>query len=189
MSAIVTYIKVEHIRLETGEVLILDGVIFLIESVERLIYSEEIDLAADASGAVTNLTPGLLPEDDEVYHLEFMGISHEYYDDARDKQVFPSGAVFRISYPRGDPRFTPHGVGIPLDENLASRLDPFRIDLWVKPSTFPALNVDNILNQAITFKVWFYGWKYRTKVMTRTDLDSARARGVKVLEIERYVSK
>jgi len=189
LSAIVTYIKVEHIRLETGEVLILDGVIFLIESVERLIYAEEIDIATAARGAATNLQPGLMPEDDEIYHCEFMGISHEFFDANSAKQVFPSGALFRIAYPRGDPRYTPHGVGIPLDENLASRLDPFRVDLWIKPSTFPAIVFDNSLNQAITVMVWFYGWKYRTKVMSRTDLDSARARGVKVLEIERYVSK
>lgn len=188
MSAIPTYIKVEHVRLETGEVLILDGVIYLIESVERLIYGEHIDLAANARGTTTNIQPGLLPEDDEVYHCEYIGISHEFYENAV-KFVYPSGTIFRISYPRGDPRYTPHGVSIPLDENLASRLDPFRVDLWIKPATYPSIIADNTLAQAITYKVWFYGWKYRTKVMTRADLDSARARGVKVLEVERYVSK
>ena len=51
MSAVPTYLKVEHIRLEAGEVLILDGVIYLIESVERMIYAEVIPLAANARAA------------------------------------------------------------------------------------------------------------------------------------------
>ena len=188
MSAISTYIKLEHIRVEAGEILILDGIIYMIESVERLIYSEEIELAANARGAVTVFS-NLRPEDDEVYHMEYVGISHEFYENAI-KYVYPSGTIFRIAYPRGDPRFTPHGLSIPIDENLASRLDPFRVDLWVKPATEPTITADNTLvDQAIHFMIWWYGWKYRTKVITKADLDAARGRGVKVLEIERYVSK
>ena len=187
MSAIVTYLKVEHIRLEAGEVLILDGVMYLIEAVERLIYSENIAITA-SQRALTTVITNLRPEDDEVYHCEYLGISHEFYEGAV-KFVFPSGTIFRIAYPRGDPRYTPHGIAIELDENLASRLDPWRVDLWIKPATEPAIISDNTLAQEIHFKVWFYGWKYRTKVITKADLDAARGRGVKVLEIERYVSK
>lgn len=187
MSAIATYLKVEHIRLEAGEILILDGIIYLIESVERLIYDERIALAAAARGAATTIT-NLRPEDDEVYHCEYIGISHEFFHNAA-KAVYPSGTIFRLAYPRGDPRFTPHGLSVPLDENVASRLDPFRVDLWIKPATEPAITADNTLAQAIFFKVWFYGWKYRTKVITKPDLDAARGRGTKVLEVERYVSK
>lgn len=187
MSAIPTYIKVEHIRLEAGEILILDGVIYLIESVERLIYDELVTHTASQAGLVTTFL-NLRPEDDEVYHCEYIGISHEYYDN-RVKAVYPSGIIFRVAYPRGDPRYTPHGLSVPLDENLASRLDPWRIDLWIKPATEPAITSDNTLAQAVICKFWFYGWKYRTKVITKADLDAARGRGVKVLEIERYVSK
>lgn len=187
MSAIPTYLKIEHVRLETGEILILDGVIYLIESVERLIYNEDIALGASARGTATTIT-NLRPEDDEVYHCEYIGISHEYYDNAV-KFVFPSGTIFSIAYPRGDPRYTPHGLSVPLDENVASRLDPFRVDLWIKPATEPSISADNTLAQAIHYKVWFYGWKYRTKVITKADLDAARGRNVKVLEVERYVSK
>lgn len=188
MSALPSYIEVEHIRLEAGEILVLDGVIYLIESVERLIYGEEIELDADAIGVSTRFA-NLRPEDDEVYHCEYVGISHEFYDDNLDKQVYPSGAIFRVAYPRGDARFTPHGLSIRLDENVASRLNPFRVDLWVKPATEPYLVSDNTLPQEVHFKCWWYGWKYRTKVITKPDLDAARGRGVKVLEIERYVSK
>ena len=187
MSAVPTYLKVEHIRLEAGEILILDGIIYLIESVERLIYNEVIALTANARATATTIT-NLRPEDDEVYHCEYIGITHEYYANAV-KAVFPSGTIFRIHYPRGDPRFTPHGLSMPLDENQASRVDPFRVDLWVKPSTEPAIIADNTLAQAINYQVWFFGWKYRTKIITKADLDSARGRNVKVLEVERYVSK
>lgn len=187
MSAIVTYLKVEHIRLEAGEILILDGMIYLIESVERLYYGEHIAMTANQA-ALTTVITNLRPEDDEVYHCEYIGISHEYYE-GQNKFVFPSGAIFRVAYPRGDQRYTPHGLGINLDENIASRLDPWRVDLWIKPSTEPAIISDNTLAMALTFKVWFYGWKYRTKAITKTDLTAARGRGVKVLEIERYVSK
>jgi len=187
LSAISTIIKVDHIRLEAGEILLLDGVIFLIESVERLVYGEHIKMTANQRSVTTVIT-NLRPEDDEVYQCEYIGISHEFYEGAV-KYVYPSGTIFRIAYPRGDPRYTPHGISIMLDENLASRLDPFRVDLWVKPATEPVITSDNTLAQAITFKVWFYGWKYRTKVLTKADLDAARGRGVKVLEIERYVSK
>ena len=188
MSAIATYLKVEHIRLEAGEILTLDGVTYLIESVERLIYEELIALTASQVGAIAVIA-NLRPEDDEVYQCEYIGISHEYYDANNVKRVFPSGALFRVAYPRGDPRYTPHGVSVPLDENLASRLDPFRVDLWIKPATEPVITSDNTLPQAICFKVWFYGWKYRTKVITKADLDAARGRSVKVLDVERYVSK
>lgn len=187
MSAIPTYIKVEHIRLEAGEILILDGIIYVIESVERLLYSQRITLTANARASPTVML-NLRPEDDEVYHCEYIGISHEYYENAV-KFVFPSGAIFWIQYPAGDTRFYPHGLTTPITENLASVYDPFRVDLWIKPSTEPTVMADNTLGQEVRFMVWFYGWKYRTKVITKGDLDAAKALGVKVLEIERYVSK
>ena len=188
MSAIPTYLKVEHIRLETGEVLVLDGVIYVIESVEKLIYSEVHDLTGLQRGR-TFVIANLRPEDDEIYQVEHFGFSHEFYDANLVRQVFPSGALVRLAYPRGDPRFTPHGLSIELDENMASRLDPIRVDFWVKPATEPALIVDNTLNQPICFKSWWYGWKYRTKVITKGDMEASLARGVRVLTIERYVSK
>jgi len=187
MSAIPTYIQVEHIRLEAGEVLVLDGVIYLIESVERLVYSERITLPA-AARASASVMANLRPEDDEVYHCEYIGITHEYYENSV-RFVFPSGALFWIQYPRGDTRFYPHGLTTPLTENLANIYDPFRIDLWVKPATEPVITADNVLAQEVRFQVWFYGWKYRTKVISKADMDAARQRDVKVLEIERYVSK
>lgn len=187
MSAVPTFLKVEHIRLEAGEILILDGVIYMIESVERMLYGEEIEHTASQTG-LTTVIGNLRPEDDEVYHCEYIGISHEFYEN-NVKYVYPSGILFRVQYPRGDQRFTPHGLSIQMDENVASRLDPFRVDLWVKPATDPVIISDNTLAQVVHFKAWFYGWKYRTKVITKADLDAARGRGVKVLEVERYVSK
>lgn len=187
MSAITTNIKLEHIRLESGEILILDGVIYLIEAVERLIYVERVDIDANATAFTTVLT-NLRPEDDEVYQLECVGITHWWMQDG-EFFVFPNGTTFKIDYPRGDPRFTPHGFLIELNENIAHILDPFRVDLWVKPATEPVITSRNLFTFDNSFKIGFFGWKYRTKVITKADLDAARAIGVKVLQIERYVSK
>jgi len=187
LSAIPTYLKVEHIRLEAGEILILDGVIFLIESVERLIYTEQVDLLPSEVSHPTVFT-NLRPEDDEIYHLEYVGISHWWMENGQFL-VWPNGTTFKIDYPRGDPRFTPHGFLIELNENIAHILDPFRIDLWVKPATEPVATSRNLFAFANHFKIGFFGWKYRTKIMTKADLDSARGRGVKILDVERYVSK
>ena len=187
MSAIATYIKVEHIRLEAGEILILDGVTYLIEAVERLYYIELVDIAASEVSHATVIT-NLRPEDDEIYHLEYIGITHWWMADGVFF-VYPAGTTFKIDYPRGDPRFTPHGLLIELNENIASILDPFRIDLWIKPATEPVVISRNYFAFANHFKVAFFGWKYRTKVITKADLDAARGRNVKVLEVERYVSK
>lgn len=187
MSAIQTYIQIEHIRLEAGEVLILDGVIYLIESVERLLYPLEIALTPSVIDSPTTVTQ-LRPEDDEVYHVEYVGITHEFYEN-NVHYVFPSGAIFRLAYPRGDPRYGPHGLPMPLDEGMASNVDPIRVDLWIKPATEPDVIASNTLPQAVHFQVWFFGWKYRTKLMTKADLEAARSRDVRVLEIERYVSK
>lgn len=178
---------IEHVRLEAGEVLILDGVIYLIEAVERMVYEQTIDLTASQVSNTTVIT-NLRPEDDEVYHCEYIGITHEWMADG-EFVVNPNGTTFKIDYPRGDPRFTPHGLLIELDENIASSKDPWRVDLWVKPATEPVVVSRNYFAFANSFRVAFYGWKYRTKVMTKEDLEAARARGVKVLSIERYVSK
>jgi len=180
-------LKVEHIRLEAGEVLILDGVIYLIESVERLYYVELVDLLPSEVSHTTVIT-NLRPEDDEVYQLEHVGITH-WWMESGAFFVNPDGTTFKIDYPRGDPRFTPHGLLVELNENIASILDPWRIDLWIKPATEPAVISRNLFAFANHFKIAFFGWKYRTKVITKADLDAARGRNVKVLEVERYVSK
>jgi len=182
-----TKIEVEHIRLEAGEILILDGVNYLITSVERLYYMEVFTMTASRVGQ-PNVVNNLRPEDDEVYHVEHIGIAHEFLLN-NVKFVFPEGTSFKVDYPRGDPRFTPHGLDIRLDEDLAPKFAPFRVDLWVKPATEPALISDNMLAMPIQFASWWFGWKYRTKVITSADVDAARSQGVRILEIERYVSK
>lgn len=176
VSLIAKTIQIEHIRLERGDVLTIDSASYQITSVETLIWAElAIALAANAANIATIINT-LRPEDDEMYHLERFGLDGDR-------------VTVMIEYPRGDPRLTPHGNAVPIDEALAHFLDPMDIEIWVKPATEPQLRSNNLDAFAKTYDAWFFGTKYRTMPLKVQEAEVAVAAGARRLEISRYVAK
>ena len=179
MSLIAKTLKVETTRLEKGEVAIIDNISYEVIGTERLVHYVVFglaDLPANAVGVTMNVL-NLRPEANELYNIECMGID--------------GMARVLIQYPSGVTRNTPHQIAEYLDQVLAPRTGcccgaAGRVYFWCVPDRFPQLNLDNPLAVAIQTVVYFYGWKYRTTVITAAEVETKRAMGIRVLEAESY---
>ena len=178
MSQIAATIKVETTRLEKGEVAIIDDLAYEIMATERLFHYvvyTTANLPVGATDIATNIF-NLRPEQREIYNIDRIGIDG-------------SGQV-RIEFPAGANRNTPHQIVEYLDQILAPKTGGFtagsRVYFWVVPDRYPTLRVSNPMQVIITTVVYFYGWKYRTRIITAGEVEAKRALGVRVLEADSY---
>ena len=178
MSMIAQTIKVETTRYEKGEVVILDDIPREIMGEERLfhliVYAVG-DLPVGAANVAMNIL-NLRPESNEVYNIDRMGID--------------GGAQVRFEFPTGVTRNTPHQIAIFYDQVLAPKA-PGKVisglmNFWMVPDRFPTLRVTNPLAVAIDTVVYFYGWKYRVRIITSDEVELKRAQGIRVLEAESF---
>lgn len=179
MSQIAQTIKVETTRLEKGEVAILDNIAHEVLGTERLfhyvVYSVT-DLPVGATDVAMNVL-NLRPEANELYNIDCLGIDG-------------MGRV-RIEYPSGAQRMTPHQVVEYLDQVLAPKAgcgccDSGRVYFWCVPDRFPTIRITNPLAVAISVVVYFFGWKYRCRVIRADEVETKRALGIRVIEAESY---
>jgi len=180
LSLIAKTLKVETTRLEKGEVAIIDNIPYEVVGTERLfhyvVFSVD-DLDAGNTGVTMNVL-NLRPEVNELYNIDCMGID--------------GMARVRIEYPAGANRMTPHQVAEYLDQVLMPRTGcccgaAGRVYFWCVPDRYPMLNLDNPFDDiAISTVVYFYGWKYRTRIITAAEVETKRAMGIRVLEAESY---
>lgn len=180
MSQIAQTIKVETTRLEKGEVAIIDNYAYEILETERLFHYVVYTAANLPVGAIdvaVNIF-NLRPEQREIYNVDRVGIDG-------------AGEV-RFEYPAGANRNTPHQIVEYLDQVLAPKTGGFtaasRVYFWAVPDRFPTSRVTNPLAIAITTVLYFYGWKYRIKVITAEEVEAKRALGIRVLEADSYYS-
>lgn len=179
MSQIAKTIKVETTRLEKGEVAILDNIPREILATERLFHYvvyNLVDLPVGTIDAAMNVL-NLRPEANELYNIDCLGIDG-------------MGQV-RIEYPAGAQRMTPHQVAEYLDQVLAPKGGCCcgtggRVYFWCVPDRFPTLRITNPIAVAIDTVVYFFGWKYRTRIITAEQVEGKRAMGIRVLEAESY---
>ena len=179
MSQIAQTIKVETTRLEKGEVAIVDDIPYEVLGVEKLfhyvIYGLA-DLPANQVDAAMNVL-NLRPEANELYNIDCLGID--------------GGGLLRIEYPSGAQRMTPHQVAEYLDQILAPKTGcccgrAGRVYFWCVPDRYPTLRVTNPYAVAIDTVIYFYGWKYRVRIITASEVETKRAMGIRVLEAESY---
>lgn len=179
MSMMTQTLKVETTRLEKGEVAIVDSIPYEVIGVERLFHYVVYgvgDLTANIVDAAMNVL-SLRPEANELYNIDCLGIDG-------------MGQV-RIEYPAGAQRMTPHNISEYLDQVLAPRAGcccgaAGRVYFWCVPDRYPTLRVSNPLAFAIDTVIYFYGWKYRTMIITAEAVEAKRAMGIRVLEAESY---
>jgi len=179
LSLIAKTLKVETTRLEKGEVAIIDNIPYEIVGTERLFHYVVFtvgNLGANAVGVTMNVL-NLRPEVNELYNIDCMGID--------------GMAEVLIQYPAGATRGTPHQVAEYLDQVIAPRAGcccgvAGRVYFWCVPDRFPLLLLNNPLDVAIDTVVYFYGWKYRTRIITAAEVETKRAMGIRVLEAEAY---
>ena len=178
MSQIATTIKVETTRLEKGEVAIIDDIAYEVQAAERLFHyvvytAGNLPVAAtDVSVNVFNLRP----EQSEIYNIDHVGID--------------GMGLVRFEYPAGANRNTPHQIAEYLDQILAPRTGGRTagslVYFWTVPDRYPTLRVSNPLAVAISTVVYFYGWKYRIRIITKDQVEAKRALGVRVVEADSY---
>ena len=179
MSQIVQTIKVETTRLEKGEVAIVDNIPYEILAAEKLFHYVVFPIAnlpANANNVTMNVL-NLRPEFNEIYNIDCIGID--------------GMAEVLLQYPAGSTRNTPHQIAEYLDQVIAPRAGcccgvSGRIYFWCVPDRFPMLLLNNPLGVAITTVVYFYGWKYRTKIITAGEVETKRAMGIRIIEAESY---
>ena len=178
MSMIAQTIKVETTRYEKGEVVILDDIPREVMGEERLIHYVVYgigDLPVGAANSAMNLLK-LRPESNEVYNIDRMGID--------------GGAQVRLEFPSGATRNTPHQLALVYDQVLAPKA-PGKVisglmNFWMVPDRFPTLRLTNPLAVAIDTVVYFFGWKYRVRVIDAEEVELKRAQGIRVLEAESF---
>ena len=178
MSQISATLKVETTRLEKGEVAIIDDLAYEIMATERLFHYVVYTAANLPVGAIDVAVNvfNLRPEQAELYCIDRVGVDG-------------MGRV-RFEYPAGANRDTPHQIVEYLDQILAPRTGgdrpSSRVYFWAVPDRYPTLRVSNPLAVAIMTVVYFYGWKYRTKIITAGEVEAKRALGIRVLEADSY---
>jgi len=172
-------LKVETTRLERGEVAIIDNIPYVIVGTEKLfhyvVFTTAV-LTANVFGVVQNVV-NLTPEFNELYNIDCMGID--------------GMAEVLVQHPSGVNRNTPHQIAEYLDQVIAPRTGcqggaAGRVYFWCVPGRFPLLLLNNPLGFAIDTVVYFYGWKYRTRIITAAEVETKRAMGIRVLEAESY---
>lgn len=179
MSQIAQTIKVETTRLEKGEVAIVDNKAYEILGTERLFHYvvyQPADLPVGAIDVAMNVL-NLRPEVNELYNIDCVGIDG-------------MGRI-RFEYPAGAQRMTPHQVAEYLDQVLAPKVGcccgvASRVYFWCVPDRFPVLRITNPLAIAIFTIVYFYGWKYRIRIIQAAEVEAKRAMGIRVIEAESY---
>jgi len=146
---------------------------------ERLFHYVVFDIG-DLPGGATGVTANILnlrPETNELYNIDCLGID--------------GMARVRIEYPAGINRMTPHQIAEYLDQVLAPKAGcccgtSGRVYFWCVPERYPMLNLDNPLAVAIQTVIYFFGWKYRTRIITVGEVETKRAMGIRILEAESY---
>lgn len=178
MSQMARLVQVETTHLDKGEVAIIDDTAYEVQAVERL-FHYVVYTAANLTVGATDVSVNILnfnPEHTEVYNIDRVGIDG-------------MGRV-RVEYPAGANRNTPHQIVEYLDQTLAPKGGGFgaasRVYFWCVPTRNPTLRVTNPLAVAIATVVYFYGWKYRIKIITAGEVEAKRALGVRVLEADSY---
>jgi hypothetical protein len=178
MSMIAQTIKEVTTRYEKGEVVILDDIPREVMGEERLfhyIVYTTANLPVGAANVAMNIL-NLRPEANEVYNIEHMGID--------------GAAQIRIEFPSGATRNTPHQLALVYDQILMpkapSDLFSSLVNFWTVPDRFPTVRATNPLQVAIDTVVYFYGWKYRVRVISAEEVELKRAQGIRVLEAESY---
>jgi len=160
-------------RLDRDDVLHLDNLYYRIGKVDRLYYvyhmpsSKLTPGAQDVTFNITELKPPLKG----IYYWESFGLD--------------GAAQVLVHYPPGNPIMTPAGMRVLLDQLMAPRLQPWRIDRHIKSGTYPRLLATNPLDVAIDTYAWFYGWKYLDcEVISEAEAEEARKKGYRVLSVE-----
>ncbi len=178
MSMIAQTIKVETTRYEKGEVIILDDIPREILGEERL-FHYVVYSTADLPFASANIAMNILnlrPESNEVYNIDRMGID--------------GGAQVRLEFPAGATRNTPHQLALVYDQVLApkapGKVISGLVNFWMVPDRFPTLRLTNPLAVAIDTVVYFFGWKYRVRIITAEEVELKRSQGIRVLEAESF---
>ena len=171
-------VKVETTRYEKGEVVILDSIPREIMGEERL-YHYVVYGIGDLGAGATNIAMNVLnlqPEANEIYNIDRFGIDG-------------AGQV-RFEYPAGATRNTPHQVALVYDQVLAPKAPgqviSGLVNFWMVPARFPVMRVTNPYAFAIDTVIYFFGWKYRVRVITAEEVELKRAQGIRVLEAESY---
>lgn len=178
MSQMAATINVDTSYLNKGEVAIIDDIPYEIMAMERLfhyvVYTTD-DLGIGDTDIAVNVF-NLRPEASELYNIDRIGIDG-------------MGRV-RIEYPAGANRNTPHQIVEYLDQVLAPRTGgdtpSSKVYFWCVPDRYPTLRVTNPLAVAIACVVYFYGWKYRIRIITAGEVEAKRALGIRVLEADSY---
>ena len=178
MSMIAQTIQVETTRLEKGEVAIIDDIAYEVQATERL-FHYVVYTAANLPVGATDIAVNvfnLRPEQSEIYNIDHVGI------DGMGRA--------RFEYPAGANRNTPHQIVEYLDQILAPRTGSRNagslVYFWAVPDRYPTLRVTNPLAVAISTVVYFYGWKYRTRIITAGEVEAKRALGIRVIEGDSY---
>jgi len=166
-------VELKSMRLDRGDVLHLDHLYYRIGKVDRLYYSYRMTPdkltpgAVDVTFDITDLKAPL----HGIYYWESFGLD--------------GAAQVLVQYPPGNPIMTPEGMRILLDQLMAPRLQPWRVDRHIKPGTYPRLIATNPLKGAIDTYAWFYGWKYlECDVIPEAEAEEARKKGYRVLSVE-----
>jgi len=178
LSMIAKTIKVETTYLEKGEVAIVDDIAYEIQATERLLHYvvyTAADLPVGAIDIAVNVF-NLRPEATEIYNIDRVGID--------------GMGLARFEYPAGANRDTPHQIVEYLDQVLAPRTGGDRpsskVYFWCVPDRYPTSRVSNPLAVAIATVLYFYGWKYRIKIITAPEVEAKRALGIRVIEADSY---
>ena len=133
------------------------------------------NLPVGAANVAMNIL-NLRPEANEVYNIQHMGID--------------GAAQIRIEFPSGATRNTPHQLALVYDQILMpkspSDLFSSLVNFWMAPDRFPTIRANNPMAVAIDTVVYFYGWKYRVRVITAEEVELKRAQGIRVLEAESF---
>lgn len=159
--------------LQKGDVIVVDGQYYGIESVEDLRYQYTTSTISAGESAVEDMRD-LQPSNDEIYLIE------QLINTTGDSGI-------ELQYPRGRTRGTPHGLSNPITSAMTPMSDtliqPYVLSIWIKPGTYPSLYAVNTGGSGQTVTAWFFGWKFRVQPITEEDVRTARAFGKTVYEV------
>lgn len=171
--------------LEIGDIVVTEeGVARQIKAVSPLYY--DYGGTGSTGGMNTGQTPGplaqgatrtdnildLKPEDDEFYWCDAVGIDGE--------------VTVQVAYPQGNPRQTPHNVGMYFGQVDGHRDNPYCVNLWVVPATYPQLNLSQPASAiSQSSDIWFFGLKFKFTIVNQDAVTLAKREGRTVLYASR----
>ncbi len=144
---------------------------YQITAVEPLYYQFPVNTQLVSPGQTAEVpVSGLTPESGKMYLIDAIGVS--------------GGISIQPEFPEGKPLATPKNVPIFLDELMASKYMPFKIQIIINTSEYPGLKISAPASWNGSASVWFYGVKLTVSTVTSSQADMQKAKGFKVIYSE-----